>query len=289
LLISASVNPATAVNLSGKEKGVRLIPIRMSLEGMMRNSKLIFSVAAAVAIMGSGAVRAADLPVKARPLPVEPVYDWSGFYVGLNGGFGAQSSRDDITLMNNFAVLARTAGFQAQGGFGGGQAGYNWQRGSIVLGVETDIQGSAINDKFARVIDAAGDNLNASKNIDYFGTVRGRLGFASNNVLFYGTGGFAYADVRNTLLVTNGGLSANLTDSSTKTGYSAGLGVEYAYDRSWSFKAEYQYIALGGSTLIAPVVPPNGVVINSNRLSNDFYTLRLGVNYKLNTPVIAKF
>jgi outer membrane immunogenic protein len=256
---------------------------------MMRNSKLIFSVAAAVAIMGSGAVCAADLPVKAQPLPVEPAYDWNGFYVGLNGGFGAQSSRDDITLMNNFAVLATTGGFQAQGGFGGAQAGYNWQRGSIVLGVETDIQGSAINDKFARVIDAAGDNLNASKNINYFGTFRGRFGFTSNNVLFYGTGGFAYAGVQNTLLVTNGGLSANLTDSTTKTGYSAGLGVEYAYDRSWSFKAEYQYLALGGSTLTAPVVPPNGVVINSNRLSNDFYTLRLGVNYKLNTPVIAKF
>ena len=255
----------------------------------MQNSKLIFSVAAAAVIMGSGAVYAADLPVKARPLPVEPAFDWSGFYIGLNGGYGAQPSNNDITLMNNFAVLARTGGFQASGGFGGGQAGYNWQRGFVVLGVETDIQGSAINDKFSRVIDAAGDNLNASKNIDYFGTFRGRFGFASNNVLFYGTGGFAYADVRNTLLVTNGGLSANLTDSTTKTGYSAGFGVEYAYDRSWSFKAEYQYIALGSSTLTAAVVPPNGVVINSNRLSNDFYTLRMGVNYKLNAPVIAKF
>jgi outer membrane immunogenic protein len=255
----------------------------------MQNSKLIFSVAAAVVIMGSGAVCAADLPVKARPLPVEPAFDWSGFYVGLNGGYGAQPSNDDITLMNNFAVLARTGGFQASGGFGGAQAGYNWQRGLVVLGVETDIQGSAINDKFARVIDAAGDNLNASKNINYFGTVRGRFGFASNNVLFYGTGGFAYGGVQNTLLVTNGGLSANLTDSTTKTGYSAGFGVEYAYDRSWSFKAEYQYIALGSSTLSAAVVPPNGVVLNSNRLSNDFYTLRMGVNYKLNTPVIAKF
>jgi outer membrane immunogenic protein len=260
----------------------------------MRTSKLIVSSAIAVgAIFGIGAASAADMPVKARPAPapVDPAYDWSGFYVGLNGGYGWQDHRPDITVMNQFGTLATTPGLQASGGFGGGQAGYNWQRGWVVFGLEGDIEGASIRDGFNRLVDIAGDNVNASRNISWFGTVRGRFGFAVKNFLFYGTGGFAFGGVQNTLLVSNGGLAANLNSNSTQTGYTAGAGAEYAFNRSWSVKAEYQYINLGSYTLSAPVLPPNGIIVSSTRLTNDFHTVRVGVNYKWGAPapVVAKY
>ena len=248
-------------------------------------------VSAAFAFLGLGSVAsAADMPVKALPAPVVPAYyDWSGFYIGVNGGWGWQDRRPDITVMNQFGTLATTTGLKASGGFGGGQAGYNWQQGPIVVGVEADIQGSSIQDSFSRIIDAAGDNLAASRNIDYFGTFRGRIGATVNNFLIYGTAGFAYAHVTNTELVSNGGLNANLTNGSTKTGIAVGGGVEYAFSRNWSVKAEYQYIGLPGDTLSAAVVPLNGVIVTGSRLTDNFQTVRVGVNYRFGAPVVAKY
>jgi outer membrane immunogenic protein len=223
--------------------------------------------------------------------PPVPVYDWGGFYIGVNGGYGWQENRPDLTVMNQFGTLATTTGLSASGGFGGGQAGYNWQRGIFVFGLEADIQGADITDGFtARTVDTAGDLLSSYRKIDYFGTVRGRIGLASNNWLFYATGGFAYADVKNNLFVTNATAtaSATLNSNAVQTGYAAGAGIEYAFNPSWSIKAEYQYIGLGGYILSAASVPP-GTIITSSFLRNDFQTVRIGINYKWGAPVVAKY
>jgi len=250
------------------------------------------ALGAYVALLGFGpAAFAADMPVKALSPPVAPAYyDWSGFYIGGNGGWGWQDRRPDITLMNNFAVIVTTPGLKASGGFGGGQAGYSWQQGPIVIGLEADIQASAIKDAFSRLVDPV-DNLAGSRNIDYFGTVRGRVGATVNNLLIYGTLGFAYAHFTNTELVTTtfSSLSANLTNTSTKTGVAVGGGLEYGLSRNWSVRAEYQYIGIPGDSLIAAVVPPNGIVISGNRLTDNFQTVRVGVNYRFGTPVVAKY
>jgi outer membrane immunogenic protein len=152
-----------------------------------------------------------------------------------------------------------------------------------VIGAEADFQGAGIRDSFTRTIDAAGDVLNAKMNINYFGTLRGRLGFAFDRALIYATGGLAYADVNETLFVSNPAVAANanLTNNSVKFGGAIGGGVEYALTGNWSVKAEYQYIALAkASGLAAPVVPAGGGTIVSNAISDSFHTVRLGANYK---------
>ena len=231
----------------------------------------------------------------ARPYtkaPPKPVYDWSGFYLGVNGGWADQVDRRDLVFTNSLGVsLPPTPGLRADGGFGGGQIGYNWQQGAAVFGFEADIQGADITDSFPTRFVGLGTNLAASRKIDYFGTVRGRIGLAWKNVLFYVTGGFAYGDVQNTYFLTSvpPGSSTNLSDKSVQTGYAVGGGAEWLFAPNWSVKAEYQYIDLGSYVLSAPVVPPNGIVITANSTKNDFHTARVGVNYHFGGPVVAKY
>jgi outer membrane immunogenic protein len=253
------------------------------------NRHLTLAVASVISAAGLNVALAADMPIKAPPLAVSPAYDWSGFYVGLNGGWGWQESRPGITLSNG-PVIATTPGLRASGGFGGGQAGYNWQQGPIVVGVEGDIQGSSIKDSLNRVVDAAADNLLASTKTDYFGTIRGRVGAAVDHFLIYGTAGIAFAHVTNSEFVSNPTTVAiaSGSNSSTKTGAAFGAGAEYAINRSWSVKAEYLWIGIGGDTLALPIVPPPGAVTSSH-LTDNFQIVRVGVNYKFGAPVVAKY
>ena len=165
--------------------------------------------------------------------------NWSGLYVGANGGYGWSANTDPL---------------DPTGAFGGGQIGYNFQRGNIVFGIEADIQGSGVSD--------SGYGLKSS--LDYFGSVRGRLGYAFDRALVYGTGGFGYGQV------TNDGYAE------TQTGWVAGGGVEYKLTPAWSAKAEYQYFDLGASSGVNGVGPLDDS-LTGNR--TQFSTFRVGVNY----------
>ncbi|GAB4066078.1 porin family protein [Ancylobacter sonchi] len=193
------------------------------------------ALAAAIAVPASAADLAYRAPAAYAP-PV-PVFTWTGFYIGANAGYGWGSAdfSDD------------TDGF-----LGGIQAGYNWQfAGSpLVVGIETDIQATNIE--------------SPTFSLDYFGTVRARLGFAVDQFLIYGTGGFAYGRGDYEL--------AGLTNKQTNTGWTIGAGGEYAFSPNWSVKAEYLYVDLGTETY-ATVVGPLDVGTTAN-------ILRLGVNYK---------
>jgi outer membrane immunogenic protein len=189
---------------------------------MIRNSLLI---CVAVVALTTGAL-ASDLPTSKGPPPA-PAYapfSWTGFYIGANGGYG-WGSAGDMTLSNNIGVsLPPTAGPKPAGGFGGAQAGYNWQTGMFVLGAEADIQGAAINNNFTRFLPAGGVNLNAKQDIDMFGTVRARGGFAVDHFLIYATGGLAYANVDDRLVLSAGGASATLTKNEIQVGAAVGGG-----------------------------------------------------------------
>jgi outer membrane immunogenic protein len=173
---------------------------------------------------------------------------------------------------------------QPEGGFGGGQLGYNWQQGPLLLGVETDLQGADVSAGFAGRLLADGDLLDAHQSFNYFGTVRGRIGFAFYRGLIYVTGGFAYGGVRDQLLVSNpgSGFSANLHNDDTRTGSVIGGGVELALAPHWSVKVEYQYIDLGSERLTVSL-PPNGSTITSNKLMDITGTARIGLNYRFDT------
>jgi outer membrane immunogenic protein len=183
---------------------------------------------------------------------------WQGFYAGLNGGYGWSNGGDTVA----FSDGASAPRAQPQGGFGGGQIGYNLQSSGLVFGFETDFQGADL---------SAANSVSGSKvSADWFGTARGRLGLSFGQALFYGTGGFAYGNVREQI---NSGPA--LSHNGVETGWVAGGGIEYKFSPAWSVKSEYQHIDLGGATLSNPAAS-----VTANAPDTVFDTVRLGLNYR---------
>jgi len=226
---------------------------------------------------------------------------WHGFYLGLNGGYAweAKASSLNATAAKDGDLEPGTeAGhFQTNGGFGGAQFGYNMQRARLVFGIETDIQASAIGGKtaltaFSTDLTSVETSASARSNLDWFGTLRGRLGYAFGGTLVYGTGGFAYGGLRDSLSETVSSVNGDPESAArrkdfTAVGYAVGAGVETAITPSWSVKAEYQYIDFGTSRLSASSSISYGVGNEdtgsaSATLDHSYHTVRLGVNYKFN-------
>jgi outer membrane immunogenic protein len=219
--------------------------------------------------------------------PIIPGWSWSGFYVGANGGWGWDAKTQDILVTSTPAFggyPATTAGTSAKGGFGGVTAGYNWQLNAFVVGVEGDFDVAGIQDKFnGRVINVFGDQLTAEKSLKDVSTIRGRLGYAFDKALVYGTGGVAFGQVhdRLSLAIAPTFPVADVNKDGWQTGYTVGGGVEYMILPHVSVKAEYQYVNLGSTTTLSgtPTVPPIGIAFTGNSTDNAFHTVRGGVNW----------
>ena len=213
---------------------------------------------------------AADLaarPYTKAPVAVASVYNWTGFYLGIVGGGAWENGSGDPKM---------------KGGFVGGTAGYNWQTGNVVFGVEADgswadVSASATG---ATVVPGFGVvTATASSKTDAMGTVRGRIGWAVNNVLFYGTGGYAWIDNK----VSVSALGATVSERKFHSGWTVGAGVEAFIAPQWSIKGEYLYRSLGGETYFAGL----GAPVNSGTLN--LHSVQVGVNYHFNAPVVAKY
>src|ERR1700759_5258141 len=209
-----------------------------------RRVKMKRIVAGAVALLAAGwtaSAQGADFSY-GSPAPYtvnQPLnmYSWAGPYLGANLGYGWGSVDNNPTSPSGF--------------LGGAQVGYNWQSGGLVFGLEGDIQASAADDAFAPW----------KFSNPWFGTVRGLAGYSFNNVLFYGTGGLAFGELR--------GETFGLSESHTTAGWTAGVGAEYGFAPNWSAKIEYLYVDLSDSRFNITGVQ-NGY---------QFGTLRAGVNY----------
>jgi outer membrane immunogenic protein len=194
-----------------------------------------------------------------------PAWIWNGFYAGANvgGGWGGQVLANSETSF---------PGVNPGGWFGGGQIGYNWQGRfgfpNIVLGVEADIQGGDVGDSLRDV-----DGSRYKSELDYFGTVRGRIGYAADRSLYYLTAGFAYGGVRNQAVT--GSPAVNYNIDTTATGYALGGGIEMMVARAWSIKAEFQYFDLGSNDPVSA----SGTHYRSG--DDAFDTVRVGLNYHL--------
>lgn len=226
------------------------------------NRTLAVAIASICLVLSAGAARAADMPVKAKPVPfVDVPFSWTGFYAGANGGYGwGRSSWSDAT------VATDSGRFSTHGALLGGQLGYNWQLGSVVFGIETDadwvnMTGSGV----GGVCLADGGGLCQTKQ-DWFGTTRARIGYAFGRWLPYVTGGAAYGDIK--VLQSNG------TSTDTRLGWTAGGGLEYSIDRNWSAKVEYLHLDLGTAGFFSAA---NGVSRLSVQATNDL--VRAGINY----------
>lgn len=249
---------------------------------------------------------AADLPVPAAPLVAAPAYafSWTGFYVGANAGFGGDRfaypfSASSQQLQAEAPPLTASASgrysLTSSGFFGGGQIGYNHQfSNNIVLGLEADFQWSGIRGRFdgTQTLSDNGTSVTTSfgfgSQVAWYGTLRGRLGYAWDRVLVYATGGAAYGrvDTSGTISVSgpNGPVqTASAASGGTQWGWTVGAGLEYAFAPQWSFKTEYLYVDLGKRTLFSSAVNDvaNGFTSNAAMsVETRFHAVRAGVNYR---------
>ncbi|KQT78022.1 porin [Methylobacterium sp. Leaf466] len=257
-----------------------------------------------------GTAAAADLPRRAAPpvfVPV-PVFTWTGFYFGINAGY-AFSENDRVRTTGIGALQANvnnnlrpgTIGVSQEGFTGGGQVGYNYQftpGSGLVVGIEadaqyTDLQATSVN-SVPRTPPLSTLTNTFRTELSYLGTVRGRVGFAFDKVLFYGTGGFAYGDVTSSVAFqTNAPVAYAGSRSTMETGYVYGGGIEYALptDSFLNFfkssavtvKAEYLRYDLGSRTLLVGntgSLPPQPGIGYNSRFSTEGSIARAGLNYK---------
>ena len=199
---------------------------------------------------------AAAPAIAAEMVPPPAVYDWTGFYVGGNLGAAINSSTVDQNVNSgDLGDIGKELKDQIQDSqtvfTGGGELGYNWQFNSWVLGAEADFNFTDFNDSSHRHRDIAGIGTvdsDLSLKADWFGTLRGRLGFAVDNWLIYGTGGAAYGNVnaQGKITLDNGDFFKG-SESSTNWGWTAGGGAEFAFDQNWIVGAEVLYVNLGSS------------------------------------------
>ncbi|MGD9657811.1 MAG: outer membrane protein [Methylocystis sp.] len=305
---------------------------------------------AALALALTGSAFAADLPHYKAPLPPPPPPPplWTGFYVGLNAG-GTWANNNSIQTVGA-PIYAFPAGFGGPGaiasslafvsnsyvsggngsGFiGGGQIGYNWQfYNSFVAGIEADIQGIAYSNNAQNSVTGVSlgpwgfpaENYiaisSARKNVDYIGTVRGRLGWLfTPTLLAYGTGGLAYGGVNvSTTSFAQESLGPGVYPpvfgatafSDTRVGWTVGGGLEWMFWPNWSAKVEYLYYDLGtvstsgvlaqictacaGGGFVNPGVWGAAVTQTTTRFNGNI--VRAGLNYHFNwgsAPVVAKY
>ncbi len=240
---------------------------------------------------------AADLPQRsvAPVFASAPAFSWTGFYVGVNAGYNATQfdrtasanpgfigGAPSVNLINTIG----TRSIKANGFTGGLQGGYNYQINSLVFGLEGDFNFVGAKKSLNPESSLAGSYILASSsNVEWLATIRGRLGFALDRLLVYGTAGIAFGSVKvfdEVDFRPNGapGLGQAATSSNTRTGYALGGGLEYAFTKNWTMKAEYLYVDLGKTSYTHGAVAgfPNTTIGVSNQTKLNI--ARVGVNYK---------
>jgi outer membrane immunogenic protein len=252
-------------------------------------------------LLVAGPAFAADLAVKGPVYKAPPpaAFSWTGFYIGGNVGYGANTTDGDPGCIDPNGVsngpecqVVPGGHINASGAFGGAQVGYNWQFGQYVWGIETDFQGSGI--RGSTTVGGpfgffGGPGLGqalppgaftASEDLQWFGTSRIRFGYAGiDRVLLYATGGAAYgaASLSSNLTAPNVGSSYPSSMSVTKAGWAAGGGIEYAFTNNWTAKVEGLYFDLGNATTAD--LGAFGFT-RSKEFALQYAVARLGINYK---------
>lgn len=257
--------------------------------------KLALAVLAAIGL--STAANAADMAVKARPLPPAPVFSWTGFYIGAHAG-GAWFDKDWYTPLTPINIAGGCPGCPASAGshtasswLAGGQIGFNYQTGMWVLGVEADGSWTDLNATSPHLL-AVGALAIRSKT-DALGTFAGRVGIAANQALFYVKGGGAVASDRFAVAAVGPPLVDVQAATVTRWGWMVGVGIEYAFTNNWSIKAEYNYLDFGRYR--ETLQPTAGAGPGTDPFQYDIRQrvdlVKVGINYRFGwgSPVVAKY
>ena len=249
-------------------------------------------VVAAIVGLGMGTAQAADMAArpytKAPPPVMATYYDWSGFYIGANGGYGWSRKCYDFTTPAGAFVVAEGC-HDATGGTVGGQIGYRWQAASWVFGLEA--QGNWADFK-GRNQSLAFPAFGNSTRVDAFGLFTGQVGYAFNNALFYVKGGAAVTSDRyRSYAVATNAVVTNTVDD-TRWGGVIGVGLEYGFAPNWSFAVEYDHMFMQDRTYrftnngVAGVA---GTLFGTDRIRQDVDLVTARINYRWGGPVVAKY
>jgi len=262
--------------------------------------KILLGMAGLVAMSLAAPASAADLaarPYSKAPAPMmAAIYDWSGFYIGLNGGGGWSHKCWDRNTAQGGVFSAAEGCHDASGGVVGGQVGYRWQAGGWVFGVEG--QGDWANLKGSNTslivpvvpfgVAAVAVPFRNQSTIDGFGLFTGQVGYAWDRVLWYVKGGAAVVGDRYRGYNSVTGLQIDGT-SETRWGGTVGTGLEVAFAPNWSVAFEYDHLFMGTRTLDLNVVGTPGGFNREDRIHQDVDLATVRVNYRWGGPVVAKY
>jgi outer membrane immunogenic protein len=275
--------------------------------------KLLFGSAMLAALAMGGPAMAADLPAapvyKAPVIAPAPWYDWTGFYIGLNGGYSWGRSATDFSVAGVPLLSATTS---MNGWVGGGQAGYNWQfNRNWIFGVEADLQATGQKGSLAlpnsppcplvvvAVVPCTITSGGVAQKLPWFGTARARLGFEpADRWMLYVTGGLAFGEVDTTATVNTvttagaggpvtGTASAVASSNVTRAGWTVGGGAEWVIAGPWTAKLEYLYVDLGTVTNNFAGIGAFAPLTANSRITDNI--VRVGVNYRFGGPVVARY
>ncbi len=251
--------------------------------------KFLLVTVGLVALLGMAApASAADLPVKALPPPpvVTPIYNWTGFYIGGNGGWA--QSRNCVDFIGVLGTDLSDGCRERSGGVAGGQLGYRWQANQLVFGLEAQGDWADLTSSRVSLINPL---FSTQTKTDGLGLFTGQIGYAWNASLLYLKGGAAVTSNRFDILTTLGGNSL-ASASATRWGGAVGVGWEYGFTQNWTFGLEYDHLFMGNSNNSFSVTNP--IVAGAlNRISQDVDMVTLRVNYRFGSsggvPIAAKY
>ena len=235
--------------------------------------RVLLATVGVLALAAASSASAADLPVRGAyptkaPAYVAQLYNWTGFYVGGHVGWGRVDLSSTVVAPAGFGSV----GSNESGFLGGGQVGFNYQMGALVLGVEGDIAWTNIGRTTTTTVGLT--TIRESTNIDWVATLAGRIGYAfgpAGNALLYVKGGVAWMDWSSSAVAT-GAVVGSVSGGQTETGYVLGAGFEYGFTPNWSAKIEYNYLDFGTER-----VATGGLVVDTDLTT---HIVKAGVNYR---------
>jgi outer membrane immunogenic protein len=245
--------------------------------------KKIVLAAAALAI-GTVSASAADMAARYTKAPVAPavvVYNWTGFYIGADVGYGW--GRSTGTGTNAAGFFPTPYSVDPSGVIGGGFVGYNWQVNNVVLGIEADWQAADLNDS-GNFANNVGTLYTIGTSVKDYGSVRGRLGFAFDRWMVFGTAGWAWGSWDTSYGFAGAGAPFVTMSVDSSDGWTAGAGVEYAFTDNFLGRVEYRYTDLGRAAFVN--LATNSAELGNRVTIND---VRVGIAYKFGGPVVARY
>jgi outer membrane immunogenic protein len=259
-----------------KEHAYRLV---REAEGGHHMKKFLLSTVGLIALGMAAPASAADMAVKAPPAPPPPaLYNWTGFYIGANGGWGeTHNCWDFVTVLGtSISDGCRTR----SGGLAGGQLGYRWQVNQWVFGVEGQGDWADLSNTRVSLVDPA---FSTRVRTDGIGLLTGQVGYAWNQALLYVKGGGAVTGNRFDILSSFNGNSLAATET-TRWGGAVGVGFEYGFSPGWSVGVEYDHLFMGHNNNTFSVVNP--IVAGAlNRIDEDVDMVTARFNYRFNWGV----